>query len=326
VDVVEAAVDECRRRYMPPPPLALDDASTAFASIATLPPPKPPLEFVLVSRSDSALPFPRERRARGGCDLGFRLTELLPFSRLPSLLGCALGVVMCWWWGCVPGRANGREWGGVGTAGSFDAVSSCFVLSGLPSPAAQLAFVARCGAVLAKGGRFCLLVNNPDSYGERFTSIQLEGPQPRSRSGGSGQQQRPARRRARSDQPAQGQPPPPPIASSASSRAAFTERGSAVAPAAVTSVEVVAEEEEDEDDGGEEAWVPGRVCKATFFDKAGRKAFACNDRWWPRYASRRFSPLPPPSAAVTVAALSLAHSRESEDSSLTLSPIYRVCE
>lgn len=196
-----------------------------------------------------------------------------------------------WVDGCGVGRCCHAH-----TAGSFDAVSSCFVLSGLPSQAAQLAFVARCGAALVEGGRLCLLVNNPDAYGERFTSIQLDGPPPRGGRGSSGRgssgrssgdrgsgsrRQEPARRRG--DLPAQGQSPPP-LASRTESRAAFSDGGSAAAPAVVTSVEVVAGEEEDdeEEEEEEEAWEPGRVCKATFFDAAGCKAFACNDRWWPR--------------------------------------------
>ena len=68
VDVVEEAVDACRHRYIvPPPPLALGDGPDALASVAT----PPPLEFVLINRSDSALPFPREQQ----------LCPLFPFAR-----------------------------------------------------------------------------------------------------------------------------------------------------------------------------------------------------------------------------------------------------
>jgi SAM-dependent methyltransferase len=42
--------------------------------------------------------------------------------------------------------------------GSFDRVSACFVLSGLPSRAAQLRFLRKAAAVMAPGGTLCILV------------------------------------------------------------------------------------------------------------------------------------------------------------------------
>lgn len=142
------------------------------------------------------------------------------------------------------------------------------MLSGLPSHAAQLSFVKRCGAVLVPGGMLCLLVNNPEAYGQRFTSIQLEGP-----------------------------PPSPSCSSSNHKSGQSTESSSnngtysgneSASESHAHPVEMSAKSL-DANGGGEgfergekEAWGPGRVCKATFFDDAGNKTFACNDRWWPR--------------------------------------------
>lgn len=147
-------------------------------------------------------------------------------------------------------------------------MSSCFVLSGLPSHAVQLAFVKRCGAVLVAGGTLCLLVNNPDAYGERFTSIQLEGPPPsRGRNGSHASSQK---------------------AESGRDSGSNSGNGGNNSEGRSNPVEMSAKNWDanggEERDGreGKEAWEPGRVCKATFFDEAGNKAFACNDRWWPR--------------------------------------------
>mmetsp|Transcript_29772 Transcript_29772/g.50172 ORF Transcript_29772/g.50172 Transcript_29772/m.50172 type:complete len:397 (+) Transcript_29772:139-1329(+) len=59
--------------------------------------------------------------------------------------------------------------------GLFDSASACYVLSGLRSREQQLDFLRNAGRMLKPGGKLAVLVNNPDTCGTRFTSIQLRG-------------------------------------------------------------------------------------------------------------------------------------------------------
>lgn len=58
----------------------------------------------------------------------------------------------------------------------YDNISACFVISGLSTKQTQIDFLLNACNVLKDGGQLVILVNNPDTYGQQFTSIFLQGP------------------------------------------------------------------------------------------------------------------------------------------------------